>query len=83
MLEDINMNDKKCQKIYKIISIDYKERSISLRHKYNISVIPCRSACRWSWPEYSEKPTDRTQFTDSLYHILLYRVHLTNLSGDS
>jgi len=34
----------KTVKNIQIISIDYKERSISLRHKYNISLIPCRSA---------------------------------------
>ena len=56
----------------------------------NISAISWRSVLLVEETEYPEKTTDFSQVADTLYHIMLHRIHLSmsairthNNSGDS
>ena len=44
----------------------------------NISVISWRQFCWWRKPDYPEKTTDLSQYTDKNYHLLTLPEHLSS-----
>ena len=51
-------------------------------HFNNISAISWRSVYWWREPEYPEKTTDLSEIIDKLYHIMLYRLHLSLICSE-